>query len=147
MTIKQVSVRSVCSFPERGNSCMVTTRTSHFRNACKNLPPYIGPAAVQHCYSSSEPGLSWATQSQDQPSHGYPSEAVTPQQAKHFCGCALCILFSLPLPRVHRQSVEHGGNPDHNLVLGGRAAGQGEGDGNSRRGIVDSTARGARQET
>lgn len=44
MTIKQVSVRSVCSFPERGNSCMVTIGTSHFRNSCKNHPPKLGDA-------------------------------------------------------------------------------------------------------
>lgn len=141
MTIKQVSVRSVCSFPERGNSCMVTTGTSHFRNSCKNLPPKLGrllSSTATQVLSLVCLGLLRVRISRVVVIPSRQNTSVDVRSAS----CSLC--HSL---ESTGKVLSMGGDPDHNLVLGGRAAGQGEGDGNSRRGIVDSTARGARQET
>ena len=133
-----VSVRSVCSFSERGNSRVVTIGTSQFRNS----------------KSSPKPGQQL---SRAWPVSGHIVESGLPKLwlflwssyslwGRHFCGCSLCILLSLPYPWLHQQNVEQEWVA---LILtttwGWGAAGEGEWEGNSRE-IMDSALHGARQQ-
>ena len=133
-----MSVRSVWSFSEKGNSCVVTIGTSHFRNSKSS--PELGQQLSRtwsvsgHIVESGLPELwllLWSSYS---------------LLGRHFCGCSLCILLSLPYPWVHQQNVEHNWvvliltTP---WVLG--AVGEANWEGNSRK-IMDSALHGARQE-